>query len=200
MPFTHSPSSDHETPPTTSVQWNPSVLIATCGGIGFIRYAPGTWGTALGVAISPLTGRASLFLAAQLSGGTEPFQKTGWFSPDRLIELGFEATGIVLLNILAIFVCTHAIRFLQRGCDPGAIVLDETGSVLLGLLIVPPHLRSPTLLLAAFAIHRFFDIVKPFPCRQLESLPAGLGVMADDWAAADWMMGVLSLTHFLGWL
>lgn len=126
--------------------------------------------------------------------------KTGWFSPDRLIELGFEATGIVLLNILAIFVCTHAIRFLQRGCDPGAIVLDETGSVLLGLLIVPPHLRSPTLLLAAFAIHRFFDIVKPFPCRQLESLPAGLGVMADDWAAAAWMMGVLSLTHFLGWL
>ena len=79
-------------------------------------------------------------------------------------------------------------------------MLDETGSVLLGLLIVPPHLRSPTLLLAAFAIHRFFDIVKPFPCRQLESLPAGLGVMADDWAAAAWMMGVLSLTHFLGWL
>ena len=37
--------------------------------------------------------------------------------------------------------------------------------------------RSP---LAGFLLHRLFDITKPPPARQLERLPDGLGVMADD--------------------
>ena len=34
--------------------------------------------------------------------------------------------------------------------------------------------------LAAFVLFRVFDIAKPWPCRQLEKLPGGLGIAADD--------------------
>jgi len=38
-------------------------------------------------------------------------------------------------------------------------------------------------LLAGFVLFRLFDISKPFPCRRLEKLPGGWGIMADDWMA-----------------
>lgn len=38
-------------------------------------------------------------------------------------------------------------------------------------------------LLLGFILFRVFDIWKPFPARQAESLPGGLGIMADDWVA-----------------
>jgi len=34
--------------------------------------------------------------------------------------------------------------------------------------------------LAAFLLFRLFDIWKPFPVRQLEALPGGWGIVADD--------------------
>ena len=37
--------------------------------------------------------------------------------------------------------------------------------------------------LLGFILFRVFDIWKPFPARQAESLPGGLGIMADDWIA-----------------
>jgi phosphatidylglycerophosphatase A len=38
-------------------------------------------------------------------------------------------------------------------------------------------------LLLGFILFRIFDIWKPFPARQAESLPGGWGIMADDWVA-----------------
>ncbi len=38
-------------------------------------------------------------------------------------------------------------------------------------------------LLLGFILFRAFDIWKPFPARQAESLPGGWGIMADDWVA-----------------
>jgi phosphatidylglycerophosphatase A len=38
-------------------------------------------------------------------------------------------------------------------------------------------------LLLGFILFRLFDIWKPFPARQAESLPGGWGIMADDWIA-----------------
>jgi phosphatidylglycerophosphatase A len=34
--------------------------------------------------------------------------------------------------------------------------------------------------LAAFVLFRLFDMWKPFPVRQLERLPGGWGIVADD--------------------
>jgi phosphatidylglycerophosphatase A len=55
-------------------------------------------------------------------------------------------------------------------------------------------------LAAAFLLHRLFDIGKPPPCRQLERLPRGLGIMADDWGASAWMAACLAAARWLGWL
>ena len=50
--------------------------------------------------------------------------------------------------------------------------------------------------LAAFVLFRLFDIWKPFPVRQLESLPGGVGIVADDLMAGLYAALVLFLA---GW-
>jgi phosphatidylglycerophosphatase A len=40
--------------------------------------------------------------------------------------------------------------------------------------------RELWVVLIAFVAFRFFDILKPPPCRQLEKLPAGWGILMDD--------------------
>ena len=50
----------------------------------------------------------------------------------------------------------------------------------------------PIVLAVAFVLHRIFDITKPPPARQLEHLPTGLGIMADDWAAAAYALSSTS--------
>ena len=51
-----------------------------------------------------------------------------------------------------------------------------------------------------FRSHRVFDISKLPPGRQVERLPKGLGIMADDWAAAGWAAACLALARGMGWL
>ena len=52
----------------------------------------------------------------------------------------------------------------------------------LGLITLHSALNWKYLLLG-FILFRVFDIWKPFPARQAESLPGGWGIMADDWIA-----------------
>lgn len=64
--------------------------------------------------------------------------------------------------------------------DPQEVVVDEAcGMWLAAFAASPPAM----LLLGAFALFRALDIVKPPPIRQLERLPGGFGIMADDLAA-----------------
>jgi phosphatidylglycerophosphatase A len=159
---------------------DPAVFAATCGGLGRIPFAPGTFGAALGVI-------ASVALAAS---GMPPLA---------------EAAVVVAVNLVGIPICTAAARRLGRGEDPGAINYDEMASVMLGLLVVPAAARAAwpaavPLLLVAFLLHRAFDVAKPFPCRQLEHLPEGLGIMADDTGAALWMAVILAACRQAGWL
>ncbi len=53
-------------------------------------------------------------------------------------------------------------------------------------------------LLLGFILFRGFDIWKPFPVRQLESLPGGWGIMADDWGAAVYAAAGLWIARALG--
>lgn len=62
--------------------------------------------------------------------------------------------------------------------DPGEVVIDEVVGMWLALLLSPGGLP-----LAALFLFRILDILKPFPIRQLEKLPGGIGIMADDLAA-----------------
>jgi phosphatidylglycerophosphatase A len=84
--------------------------------------------------------------------------------------------------------------------DPGPVVIDEVIAVPLVLTVVPPSDRGWPVLVAAFVLFRVFDIVKPPPCRRLERLPAGLGIMADDQAAAVYGAACLALARWQEWL
>jgi phosphatidylglycerophosphatase A len=160
----------------------PAVLLATCGGVGRLRPAPGTWGSAFGLAVS-----AGLVAAAGIIGG------------GPAVARAVEAAIVVAICLAGVPVCTRAASRLGRGKDPGAIVYDEMAAMALTLLVVPPAHRTPPVVAAAFLLFRLFDVTKPPPARWCERLPAGLGIMADDWAAAAWAAAALAAIRALGW-
>lgn len=65
--------------------------------------------------------------------------------------------------------------------DPQIVVVDEV----LGQWITLAGASALDLphFIAALALFRLFDITKPWPVRQLERLPGGTGIVADDLAA-----------------
>ncbi len=153
---------------------SPAFFLATGGGIGLLGVAPGTLGTLWGI---PLT------LAIHQLPGT-----------------ALQACSLLLLAAMGIPICTAAARRLRRK-DPGAVVWDEIASLPITFFFVPAEqISSPWILLTGFILHRIFDISKPPPCRQLEALPDGLGIMADDWVAGIYSCGILHMLLFLGWL
>lgn len=126
------------------------VGIATVGPCGHAPGAPGTVGSAAGVAI---------FLAVRSVGSI-------W------LEVGV----VVAVTCVGVFAASAAESMYQRR-DPGLVVIDEVAGMLLTLLAVPVGAVG---ILVGFLAFRLFDIVKPFPARQAEALPRGWGVMADD--------------------
>ena len=74
--------------------------------------------------------------------------------------------------------------------DPSQVVIDEGAGMWLALLNVP---HAWPMAVAAVALFRVFDIVKPPPIRQIERLPGGLGIMMDDVAAGLAARGLLAL-------
>jgi phosphatidylglycerophosphatase A len=166
-------------PPSTPARnWcHPAVLLATCGGIGRIRPAPGTWGAAVGLFAAVLT---------------------TWLTTSAKLPWPAEIGVWLVINLASVPVCTLAARHLGGLKDPSAVVLDEAAAMPLVLLVVPASGRTWLVFVLAFGLFRLFDITKPPPCRQLERLPEGLGIMADDWTAAGMAAGVLAGTVF--WL
>lgn len=61
--------------------------------------------------------------------------------------------------------------------DPGRVVIDEVAGMWVSLLFLPFTWRTA---LIAFVAFRVMDMVKPWPARQMEDLPGGWGIMADD--------------------
>ena len=84
--------------------------------------------------------------------------------------------------------------------DPGTVVIDEVLGMLITMLFNPVGWGGALL---GFLLFRVADIVKPFPARRLEALHGGIGIMADDAAAAVYSNLVLHacvvLAHGLGW-
>ena len=79
--------------------------------------------------------------------------------------------------------------------DHSGIVWDEVAGMYITLFLAPPTVLGYAL---AFALFRFFDIVIPWPIRDLDHrLAGGLGIMLDDLAAA---LYALILLAFYGWL
>lgn len=81
--------------------------------------------------------------------------------------------------------------------DPRNVVIDEIAGQALVFALVP----ALTLWLAAagFVLFRVFDVLKPPPARNVEALPAGWGIMADDLVAGLFAaLGLWILRRWLG--
>lgn len=134
--------------------WHPANLIATCGGVGRLPLAPGTWGSL-----------AALPFAWLIAAEWGP------------VGLGFAALVALLAGIWA----AGEIETRSGLKDPGHIVIDEVAGQWLALAPVAP---DPIVYLVGFLAFRLFDIVKPWPARLVERrLPGGAGVMLDDMVA-----------------
>jgi phosphatidylglycerophosphatase A len=130
------------------------VFIATCGVVGYAPVAPGTFGSAVGLA---------LFWAIRSVGST-PLELAAMAS---ILGLGVWSGSVAERHF--------------RGVDPGPVVIDEVFGMLVTLALVPVGVGGAVV---GFFVFRLLDIVKPWPARQLEALHGGLGIMADDGMAA----------------
>ena len=81
--------------------------------------------------------------------------------------------------------------------DPSAVVIDEFLGMGLALALFPG--TGPESTSTAFVLFRLFDILKPPPIRQLEVLPGGIGIMADDVGAGVASAGVMWLISALSY-
>ena len=98
-----------------------------------------------------------------------------------MLPLEPAAQAVALLGAGALGIWSAGVVARQRrDADPSVVVIDEVAGMLVATFLLPKRL---TLLVAAFVLFRIFDIGKWFPMKQLERLPGGWGIMADDIAA-----------------
>ncbi len=90
---------------------------------------------------------------------------------------------VVAVSAAGVWICGESARRLGAHDHP-AIVWDEIAGFLAICLVVP---ADPFWFAAAFALFRLFDIVKPWPIRDLDhSISGGIGIMLDDLVAAGY--------------
>ena len=164
-----------------------ALAIATCG-VGYLPLAPGTWGSLVGVGLYYFLRYA--FASVYLFAFENHWTTKDAFGPGFEPRVTFLFTCILLLVIGGIsFVGTWAATRTEKIIgrkDPGIVVIDEVAGQLVTFIFLPSFyfgVLVPPIILIGFVAFRFFDIVKPYPARKMESLPAGLGIMADDLVA-----------------
>jgi len=133
-----------------------SLFLATACYIGLIPGAPGTYASVATTLV--------FFLIHRVNGRIQP-------------ELLLSA--ICLATLIGVLVSARVSKTTGNE-DPSCVVIDEVAGQLLTFLFVPVHGWT---LVAGTLLFRIFDIWKPFPARNLESLKNGVGIMADDIAA-----------------
>jgi phosphatidylglycerophosphatase A len=128
-------------------------VLATWFGCGYVPKGPGTAGTLGGLLVAWILHR--------------------WL---ELPPLFFGALALVFL-FPAIW-ASGAVAREDKTEDPQIVVIDEV----IGLWITlagAKHFDWASWLLA-FVLFRLFDIWKPWPVRQFENLPGGVGIVLDD--------------------
>lgn len=141
-----------------------TLLLASGGGVGYLPYMPGTWGTLVAIPFSLAVNRLA----------------TG--------ELVLAVGALFGLMLVAIVLANQAGRLLATK-DPQIVVVDEIAGFAAANFLTD----STTGLILAFVLFRFFDIAKVFPARQLEALPGGAGIVLDDMIAGVYTFLILRL-------
>lgn len=155
---------------------NTREIFVTCGGLGHLRPAPGTWGS-----LPP----AVLAWVMLLDGAS-------W----GVYAGTLAAVGTVFGVACVLFGVWTQHRFGKK--DPSQCVADETCAQCIPLVAMPgawfescrmesmegmwggAFWRATLTVGACFLLFRVLDIIKPWPGRRLERLPYGFGVLADD--------------------
>lgn len=143
--------------------------IVSGGGAGFLKPAPGSWGTAV---------PAALFFLALLAGMPA--------NPRSCLFLTFG----LFASILLVAYGKWAAAFFREP-DPGQCVLDEYAGFALTIAWVPIPVwctaHGPLGLFlftaALYILFRATDTLKIPPANVLERLPWGWGILCDDLAA-----------------
>lgn len=133
-----------------------NLFIASGLGLGLVvPFAPGTFGSLPGVALAYAT---------------------------TLLPLWAQIAACTALVLLAIPVCGAAERTLGIK-DDGRIAADEWMLFPVAVIGVPLSSLPWWSMAVFFCIVRAIDIAKPWPCRSIQSLPGGRGIVADDLVA-----------------
>jgi phosphatidylglycerophosphatase A len=161
-------------------------LLSTGLGTGLSPFAPGTAGSALGLAAAWLLARA--------------LSSTG---PSMTAVVGLLMSGL-LIGLAGVPLSTRTARALGSK-DPGCIVIDEISGQILASAAVPlfrypsPWIEAGAWL-ASFFLFRLFDVWKPGPVERLQDLPEGWGIVVDDVAAGLLAAGcVAAVASLLGY-
>ena|ERR1700688_1071199 len=190
-PTPNLPTSTSSAPPSPgSIRRKPrvSLAIATAFGLGYLPKAPGTWGSLGGVALYALI---QYYFPLDFLPGTHPG------NGGRVFWLAWTALPVtVVLALAGVWTASRAAAFAAKK-DPQFVVIDEVSGQHLTYFLSLTLLNWKYLLLG-FILFRVFDIWKPFPARQAESLPGGLGIMADDWIAGIYAALGLWIARALG--
>ena len=146
-----------------------AALLATGLGAGLSPIAPGTAGSAVGLALAWLVATVIAAHASSVAAA-----------------VGLLMSGL-LVGLAGVPLSTRTARALNSK-DPGCIVIDEIAGQILASAAVPLF-RYPSLWvealawLASFFLFRLFDVWKPGPVERLQDLPEGWGIVVDDVAA-----------------
>jgi phosphatidylglycerophosphatase A len=139
-----------------------AVAIATAGHSGWFPIAPGTVGSAVGVALWWGLRAAGAGVVVEVAVAATLFAAGAWAASETERVLGVT--------------------------DPGPVVIDEVMGMCVTLIAAPVSWPAA---IAGFVLFRAFDIVKPPPARRLERLHGGWGIMADDLAAGVYAWAAL---------
>lgn len=166
--------------------FHPASLLVSVGGVGYIPFASGTFGS---LAALPI---AMLF-----------FHMFAFPSP----VIGLLAGVVFAAVIYVIGVKASEIYMARTGThDPSVVVIDEVAGQVLALAIISPMLWGSDLspeyrwivLCCNFFLFRFFDIVKPWPVSWADQkLDGAHGVMLDDIFAGIYAGGLQFLLMLL---
>ncbi|MDX6443424.1 MAG: phosphatidylglycerophosphatase [Blastocatellia bacterium] len=163
-----------------------ALALATCG-VGYFPIAPGTMGSLVGLGLY-------LFIWVESYAWLQNRAARGRlnllyiFTPQMALML----VVIFLVTMVGIWAASRAEKLLRKK-DPSIVVIDEVAGQMIALLSGPFWAPTWWSVLTAFILFRAFDIWKPYPCRKIEDLHSGLGIMGDDVVAGVYALTVNSV-------
>lgn len=146
-------------------------LFLTTWGVGYLPLMPGTFGSM--VAVGVYVGFEKLVTYAETANNVAATSASAIAWSHSVI-----AVLLAVFILVGIWASGRAVELLGNS-DPSEAVVDELMGQFITFLFVPFGIGWP-LILAGFLLFRLFDIWKPYPIDDLQILPGGIGVCADD--------------------